>query len=240
LRFILANERSHLDFSILTNGRRFFDADHSDTLNQGGNLFSWLTDLTITNSRISNGIAIGFGGGFSILGGRADFENCTFDNNVSSTLGGAGNLDHNTESSFENCVFVQNQSEWGGGGINIYENSRVTIVKSSFVENEGAAGGGISLYGGNLLAEKCTFTRNRALMGELLIYVKTKITQTCFIVILLRTLQRVSLAEVQLCFVTALMLRRRIADLSRIMLNGVVEPFLLQGERMPSCITICI
>jgi len=165
LRFILANERSHLDFSILTNGRRFFDADHSDTLNQGGNLFSWLTDLTITNSRISNGIAIGFGGGFSILGGRADFENCTFDNNVSSTLGGAGNLDHNTESSFENCVFVQNQSEWGGGGINIYENSRVTIVKSSFVENEGAAGGGISLYGGNLLSEKCTFTRNRALMG---------------------------------------------------------------------------
>ena len=165
LRFINAEERSLIDFTILTNGRRLFDADDGDTLNYGANLFSWRTDLTISNCRMSNGIASGFGGGFSIHGGRADFENCYFENNISSRLGGAGNLDRNSQATFVNCMFVQNRSEWGGGGFNITENSHVTIRRSIFKENSGAAGGGISLYGGKLRAENCTFTRNQASMG---------------------------------------------------------------------------
>ncbi len=110
------------------------------------------------------------GGGVAVLDNAiATFENCTFENNITSSDGGAsggGAYVLNAQATFTDCVFIGNGAELGGG-LSININTTVSINNTSFVGNTAdTLGGGVLISPVSVVdIDNCTISGNTATGG---------------------------------------------------------------------------
>ena len=101
---------------------------------QGGGIFnsarsSGGTNLTVTNSTLSNNQAIDNGGGL-YSAGQEDLRNSTFSNNSASAGGGIYHASAGSEFNLQHCTIAQNYGEQGGGGMDITNLGTHIIVRN--------------------------------------------------------------------------------------------------------------
>ncbi len=161
LRFINADRRSCLSYCVVAYGRAISNHAVNDTINSGGNIFIWNSDITIEHSRISYGQVTGHGAGIGIWRSDPIIRNCLVDQNLSNAQAGAVYL-HQSSPDILNCRFIENQTAWGGGGLCLEQNSNPLIENCAFTGNLAATGGGIADYGGSPTIRQCTFCENSA------------------------------------------------------------------------------
>lgn len=169
----------------------------------GGAMFAWQPlGISITNTDFINNSASNAAGIYVDLRDLGDepptnvlFDNCTFDNNMTTDYGGSGiyfwngsftvlnsNFANNTAPSsapaiymggdddtgiIDNCTFSLNTSNFAASIANYNGFSDLTISNTAFIDNEANSGGG-AVSGGFLARttiEGCTFEGNNAGYG---------------------------------------------------------------------------
>jgi predicted outer membrane repeat protein len=145
----------------------------------GGGFMGWESDVTITNSRFeSNTADIGVAprGGAVWVGGldwqyhdnKAVITDSTFDQNSSTTNGGAVEFASVDGGEIRGCHFTNNRSTGanaGGGGVSVTEGQ--TIIADSTIENCYATtqGGGVKASQALVSIEGCLFKNNQSYLG---------------------------------------------------------------------------
>jgi hypothetical protein len=105
-------------------------------------------DLTIANSRLSNGVAIGTdGGGVRFEGEYLHVEKSLFELSTAGDDGGA--LSSTRDGMVDRSAFVDNTATDRGGALDV---ERTLISRSIFCGNEADAGGGVALREASALA----------------------------------------------------------------------------------------
>ncbi|MFV0306045.1 MAG: T9SS type A sorting domain-containing protein [Moheibacter sp.] len=111
------------------------------------------------------------GGAIRIYGGNSTIQNCTFQDNISSSERGGGAIFiwYGNTHLIDNCTFYENAntntSGNGGGAIHNWEDD-VTISNSYFYGNSSSTGGGsIYTWGYDLNIDNCVFESNHSDSG---------------------------------------------------------------------------
>ncbi len=129
---------------------------------------TFASDARLDGFAVANGTAAG-GPGIDIAGqALIVVANCTFQDNLSTTVAGAAAVTNSAGIEFDNCLFNANTAAGGGGGaLRTATASSVTLTGCLFVDNwtvTGASdhGGAIQCNGGTLVATDCDFVDNRS------------------------------------------------------------------------------
>jgi len=156
-----------IDGFTISGGHANQEDDISSIDNNGGGIHSIARSFTINNCKFIDNRAA-YGGGFyvpknSVKG--TSFNDCTFDNNEGSEIGGAifaGGF--NTIAEVNNSAFTNNTSEFGGGIYSGNEGSKLTVINSTFTTNISTSTGGAlhAAWSAELVVTDCTFDSNIA------------------------------------------------------------------------------
>ncbi|MCF7809813.1 T9SS type A sorting domain-containing protein [bacterium] len=194
LAFRDAEEGTILNYCVITGGRAASDGSGLDSVSCGGNMFISGGDITIQNSRVSDGYCRAFGAGVCIWNSSPTFESCVIsDNSAQENAGGigfaygssghfinciisnneavsgAGGMYFYGQSSpdIDGCVFIANHTEDSGGAMNINNGSSPHIINCIFLSNTAEAGGAVYINAENTepLIEWSWFDQNAARVG---------------------------------------------------------------------------
>ena len=136
-----------LDGVTVTCGYAHNPVSDTDAFRNGGGLYLWMSDVTLT------------------------IRNCRFVNNTANYLGGAACIRHVNRGAtgvvFSNCVFRGNstfRANDGHGGAIYHVYRPLTVVDATFEDNAATlTGGAIESFGGDPILRRITFARNTAL-----------------------------------------------------------------------------
>ncbi|NQU06896.1 MAG: hypothetical protein HQ568_12440, partial [Calditrichaeota bacterium] len=175
LAFRDANDGTTLDYCVITGGRAVGGGGGLDSVSCGGNIFISGGDVTICNSRISNGFSRAYGGGVCIWNSNPTFESCVIsDNHAQENAGGIG-LAYQSTGNFINCTISGNESGLGAGGMYLWGQSSPNVDGCVFINNHtGDSGGAININNGSSPhISNCVLRGNTAEAGGA-IYVTTE------------------------------------------------------------------
>ena len=125
--------------------------------------------ITLKNINIINGYTANNGGAIYIYGGNGSITNSTFTNNTASYGGGAIYIEDGT-GSITNSTFTDNYVDENGGAIYI-ESGNGNIINSTFYNNNANENGGAIYINGNGSITNSTFTNNNATYNGGAIYI---------------------------------------------------------------------
>ncbi len=146
--------------------------------------------LLATNSTFSdnsnNNFNTGVGSGVVVVGGTAQFKNCTFLQNSVASRGAGLYAENSTFILISDCTFTKNTATngFGGGAVAVVGSSSV-ISNSSFTMNTAEAhGGAVLIYiGSTANISSCSFVSNWARFGAAISSIEsftTTITESTF------------------------------------------------------------
>ena len=107
----------------------------------------------------------GNGGAFSLLGGTATLNNCTFDgcsNIKTGTAGGVIRIESGTTATFKGCTFSNNTASALGGVFLVNGAATLSLKESTFAGNSAGNNGGAIYIAGSptMTIDGCTFSGN--------------------------------------------------------------------------------
>ena len=149
-----------LDGLTITAGNANGLSPHDD----GGGMYNYNSNPTLTNCQLSNNTASSSGGGMYNYNSDPALTNCQLSNNIASSSGG-GMYNYNSDPLLTNCQLSNNTTSYGGGIYN--RNSRSTITNCRLSGNiANSYGGGIyNLAGSNPNIANCQLSGNSASYG---------------------------------------------------------------------------
>jgi hypothetical protein len=129
----------------------------------GGLLMMAASNATIRNCIVRNNRCT-FGGGAGYVNSSSPvFEDCTFENNVGGSFGGAFDMATNVGAQFRRCIFRGNSAA-RAGGVEIFGASSPTLVNCLFTGNTATSTGGggaiLVLNSSNPTIRLCTIVGN--------------------------------------------------------------------------------
>jgi parallel beta-helix repeat protein len=135
-----------------------FSPDYS----YGGGLFTDWSEVTISNSIITDNNSDTGAGIYFFDANTFRVESSIIAQNVASEAGGGVNMENNSNGIINNCTISANSGGFGGG-IECYKSSP-TISSCVISGNQAtyARGGGIDCYGSSPLISNCTISSNSA------------------------------------------------------------------------------
>jgi len=152
-----------LDGFTITGG----NADGYYSNRDGGGMYNYSGNPTLTNCTFSNNSAKYKGGGMYNESGSPTVNDCTFIGNLASEyMNGHGGGMYNWHSSpaLTNCTFSGNYAGGSGGGID-NSDSNPTLTNCEFTDNRAERGGGMYNSYSNPTLTNCTFSGNSAPSG---------------------------------------------------------------------------
>lgn len=128
-----------------------------------------LTNCVFSNNRttVHEKLGHGFGGGIYVADAKGMMHNCTFEDNVANSGGGAL-MSYTDNLVLQDCTFIGNQAPAGaGGGIHSYTDNTYSLINCRFVGNSARLGAGGVVNGGESKATlvNCIFVGNSSRHG---------------------------------------------------------------------------
>jgi len=176
IRMLEAND-CLLDYCVITGGQALQGEGELDSLGSGGNIFIAGGTVSITNSRISGGVARSLGGGIAVWRASPTISNCILSENQSNFIGGGIGIIFQSEPIIDNCELIGNFNGQGGGAAFIANESIPIFTNCNFTENQtrGEGGDGGACYintGSDPVFEYCVFTSNESVDAGGAVYIR--------------------------------------------------------------------
>lgn len=161
----LAHTATSLDECNFTSNKADQPFNDFEAFNGGAILFTGCADLNVTDSNITNNVAIYSGGGLYFTGNNLALTNTTFNDNRAGENGGGLYLSSSgfTEASLDEVVFSSNSAEYGGGIFAENIDTLLRLDSVGLIGNDATSAGG-GLYFTNVMAylNQCAILNNTA------------------------------------------------------------------------------
>ena len=133
----------------------------------GGLLCSGAHSPTIRNCRfVANRCSFGGAAGYINNGGEPSFTDCSFEDGVGGSFGGAFDIASGGSVRFDRCLFVGNTAQ-RAGALEVFNTTGVFVTNCLFFNNTATgSGGGGAIWmgsGGNTRVRNCTIVGNSSL-----------------------------------------------------------------------------
>ncbi|MFC1991695.1 choice-of-anchor Q domain-containing protein [Chloroflexota bacterium] len=150
------NNTAVLDGCIIIGGNANALSNPHD---QGGGMYNWACEPTVTNCSFITNTASNGGGGMFNLFSTPILTNCSFITNTASLFGG-GMYNFECAPTVTNCSFIDNIAGFSGGGIG-NDVSSPTLTNCTFIGNTASVrGGGMSNLYSSPTVTNCIFWNN--------------------------------------------------------------------------------